>query len=78
MIIIRDEENINVVELFDTVKEFKQYIDNYLTEMEKGMNEDGLLQDRGGNLLEIPLNKAGFSYKLSSYKDITGDQIQFI
>ena len=78
MIIIRDEENINVVELFDTVKEFKQYIDNYLTEMEKGMNEDGLLQDRGGNLLEIPLNKAGFSYKLSSYKDITGDKIQFI
>lgn len=78
MIIIRDEENINVVELFDTVKEFKQYIDNYLTEMEKGMNEDKLLEDRGGNLLEIPLNKAGISYKLSSYKDITGDQIQFI
>ena len=78
MIIIRDEENVIIIEMFDTVKEFKQYIDNYLTEMEKGMNEDGLLQDKGGNLLEIPLNKAGFSYKLSSYKDITGDQIQFI
>ena len=78
MIIIRDEDNAVIIEMFDTVKEFKQYIDNYLTEMEKGMNEDGLLRDKGGRLLEVPINVAGFSYKLSSYKEITGDQIQFI
>ena len=78
MIIIRDDENINVVELFDTVAEFKQYINNYLKEMEDGMRKDGLLEDKGGNLLEIPLDKAGFSYKLSSYEGITGDNIQYI
>ena len=78
MIIIRDEENICIVEMFDTVKEFKQYIDNYLKEMEDGMNADKLLEYRGGNLLEMPLDKAGFSYKLSSYKDITRDNIEFI
>ena len=77
MIIIRDEEK-QIIEMFDTVKEFKHYIDKYLKEMEEGMNADKLLEDKGGNLLEVPLDKAGFSYKLSSYKDITGDKIEFV
>ena len=77
MIIIKSEEG-HIVEVFDTAKEFKYYIDEYLQKMEKGMNEDKLLEERNRMLLEIPLDKAGFTYKLNSYLDITNDKVEFV
>ena len=70
MIVIQYKDNSGIVDIFDTAKEFKTYIKNYLTEMRDGMKEDGLLEKNDTlNYLE----KLSFETLLDNYLQVNDE-----
>ena len=70
MIVIQYKDNNGIVDIFDTAKEFKTYIKNYLTEMRDGMKEDGLLEKNDTlNYLE----KLSFETLLDNYLQVNDE-----
>jgi N-acetylglutamate synthase/N-acetylornithine aminotransferase len=70
MIILKDEENA-IVNLFDTAKEFKEYILEVLNEMEKGMIADG-----EGTIFNTDIEEQGFHNQLAMYLDLTDETVE--
>lgn len=70
MIIIRNEEN-EIVDLFDTVNEFKVYIEQTLNEMEEGLLADGL-----GTIFNTNIEKQNFYNQLKMYQEMTENKIE--
>ena len=75
MIILRNDSG-KIVELFDTVKEFKNYLDIELMKMEEGMAEDGLLEDSNDMLFGADLDEVCFEAKLEEYLTVNTETIE--
>ena len=75
MIVIRNEEK-EVVEVFDTAKEFKEYFMSYLIETENGMKQDKIIKDNEF-ILGCDIRNASFNIQLNHYLDLTEDEIEF-
>lgn len=74
MLIIRNED-YKIVEMFDTVKEFKEYIDETLLFLEKETNEEN--DDFGFKFLfDKPLEDVCFENKFKKYKEITKNEVE--
>ena len=71
MIVIKDEDRI--VEMFDTVAEFKQYIKETLTEMSEQMFNDGI--ENQGRLEHVLNHKVSFGNMLEVYTELTDNSI---
>ena len=71
MIVIKDEDRI--VEMFDTVAEFKQYIKETLTEMSEQMTNDGI--ENQGSLKHVLNNNVSFGNMLDVYTELTDNSI---
>lgn len=76
MIILRNEMN-EIVEMFDTVAEFKHYLDCFLRESEKSMLANGI-NLKNGYLLTVRIDEASFKDKLDCYLDMTCETIETI
>lgn len=72
MLIIRSEDN-SIIEMFDTVKEFKIYIEEILERFEEILNER---EDYFFYLLDEPLEDACFENKFKKYKEITKNDVE--
>ena len=70
----------NVVDLFDTVAEFVEFLRNELTEMQSGMRADGVL---GEDEFLLPSKrypthpKVFFKELWETYQEIKGEEIDF-
>lgn len=74
MLIIRREDN-SIVEMFDTVKEFKAYMDETLLFLEKEINEED--DDfRFKFLFDKPLEDVCFENKLKMYGETTNNSLE--
>ena len=71
MIVIKDEDRI--VEMFDTVAEFKQYIKETLTEMSEQMFNDGI--ENQGSLKHVLTHEVSFGNMLDVYTELTDNSI---
>ena len=71
MIVIQYKDNSGIVDIFDTAKEFKAYINDYLKEMRDGMAKDGLLEE--DDTLNY-LDKLSFATLLDNYLTINDEQ----
>lgn len=71
MIVIRYKESHQISDLFDTAKEFKSYIKEYLEEMDKGMKADGLQTN------EMPRTLMSFECMLDEYLTIN-DELEVV
>lgn len=72
MIVLKDSENLDIVEIFDTAQEFKKYVDDCLKEMDEGMKADGIFEEGTGVCGAIPLEEATFRTKLETFIDACG------
>lgn len=74
MLIIRNENN-SIVEMFDTVKEFKAYIDETLLFLEKEINQE---DDYFGfkYLFDKPLEEVCFEDKFKMYRETTNNEVE--
>lgn len=70
MIVIQYKDNGGIVDIFDTAKEFKEYINDYLKEMRDGMAEDGLLEEK--DTLNY-LDKLSFETLLDNYLQVNDE-----
>lgn len=70
MIILKDEENA-IVNLFDTAKEFKEYIEMTLNEMEEGMIANG-----EGTIFNTDIEEQSFYSQLAMYLEMTGETVE--
>ena len=70
MIVIQYKDNSGIVDIFDTAKEFKEYINDYLKEMRDGMAEDGLLEEN--DTLNY-LDKLSFETLLDNYLQVNDE-----
>ena len=70
MIILKDEDN-DIVNLFDTVAEFKAYIEQTLNEMEKDMLADGL-----GQIFNTDIEEQSFYSQLNMYCEMTCETVE--
>lgn len=72
MIVLRDDEDFQIVEIFDTAQELKTYIDDCLKEIDEGMKADGIYEEGTGVCGTIPLEKATFRTKLETFMETCG------
>lgn len=74
MLIIRNED-YKIVEMFDTVKEFKAYIDETLLFLEKEINEE---YDGFGFkfLFDKPLEDVCFEDKFKMYRETINNEVE--
>ena len=70
MIILKDEEN-EIVNLFDTAKEFKAYIEQTLKSMENDMIADG-----EGTIFNTDIEEQSFCNQLRQYLDMTCETVE--
>lgn len=70
MIILRNEEK-EIVNLFDTAEEFKNYIAIALNKMEEGMLADGI-----GAIFETEIEKQSFYNQLKMYCSLTCEEVE--
>lgn len=70
MIILRNEEN-EIVNLFDTAEEFKDYIEQALNEMEEGLLADGM-----GTIFDTDIEEQSFYNQLKQYCEITCERVE--
>lgn len=69
MIILRNEDN-EIVNLFDTAKEFKEYLDNFILEVEK---EDKTTKDA---FLKKSIKEETFANKLNMYLELSQNTVE--
>jgi hypothetical protein len=70
MIILKDEEN-KIVNLFDTAKDFKEYIEQTLNEM-----EEDLLANGKGTIFNTDIEEQSFCKQLRQYLDMTCETVE--
>lgn len=67
MIVLKNSCSLEIEEMFDTVAEFKEYVDKCLREMEDGMRADNLFEEGEGVCGKVPIEKAPFGTKLETF-----------
>ena len=72
MIVLKDKEDFQIVEIFDTAQEFKNYLDECLKELDEGMKADGIFEEGTGICGTVPLEKASFRVKLETFMETCG------
>lgn len=76
MIVVYEEDR-TICELFDTASEFKDFLYDSLSEIQRGLREDGLLGENEGVCNKsISLIDSSFSLRLETWTDITGRTFQ--
>ena len=70
MIIVRNEIN-EIVEMFDTVYEFKDFLYEELFEMDKGLKKD-----TGAGIFNVPVCDVSFNFRLKTYLEMTENRIE--
>lgn len=70
MIILRNKGN-EIVNLFDTAEEFKDYIEQTLNEMEEGLLADGM-----GTIFNTDIEEQGFHNQLAAYLELTVETVE--
>lgn len=70
MIILKNEKN-EIVNLFDTAKEFKVYIEQTLKFMEKDMFADGL-----GTIFDTNIEQQSFYNQLNMYCELRCETVE--
>ena len=70
MILIRDNGTHEMVDIFETVGDFKCYIFSYLVEMEEGMLADGLIKKE-----EVKFSNGNISFQtqLNEYLQVNSE-----
>lgn len=61
----------DIIELFDTVKEFKEWLNKELKNREKGLLEDGIGLDNDKLLNPFTIDEAPFSLAWETFADMT-------
>ena len=70
MIIIRDNGTHEMVDIFETVRNFKCYIFSYLVEMEEGMLADGLIKKED---VKFQNKNISFQTQLNEYLQVNSE-----
>jgi len=71
MIIVRNEIN-EIVEMFDTTFEFKEFLYDELSEMDKGLKED-----TGAGIFDVQVRDVPFNLQLKTYLEMTENRLEF-
>ena len=72
-----NKSNKEYVELFDTVKEFKLYLADFLKKAEQDLIKNKALDD-GLILSPYTIDKAPFKKMLETFKEITSNEVEII
>lgn len=76
MIVLYDEAD-ELANMFDTAKEFKEYIQKSLIEMEKELNADDVGLENGLLFKNKMIQEVSFQEQLNQYLDMTQETIRF-
>ena len=74
MIVLYDEQEI--IDMFDTAKEFKEYIQKSLIEIEKELKEDGEGLENDLLFKDKMIQEVSFQEQLNLYLDMTQEIIR--